>query len=263
MDTTESGGPFIKIITITGPGWNGWRGYIVTLTLWLLSTTALAEVPIEHEGLTVRQTTLGGTRLIVARLEPGTFKTGIRPGRFDGSSSEGWQVTVNGSYFDGQNRPVYLLREGRHEIAPFRRSASGVFWCRAGKCAIDHASRFAPNRPTDLAVQSAPRLLGGGRPTRGVRRADDKDARAGLAITEDGAVLVFATAAWPWGKVSFNELRRYLVEHYDVRDILMLDGGSSTRLTVTAGERTVTNGPTLRSVPYSIVFRQDKGAGTR
>jgi hypothetical protein len=109
-----------------------------------------------------------------------------------------WSVTVNGSYFNEAGTPVYHLHEGSRVFALFRKGANGVFWCRDGRCAIQHASDLAPDQPYDLALQSAPRLVEKGRPTKGVRGSDVVDGRAGLALAADGALFVFATAPLKW-----------------------------------------------------------------
>jgi hypothetical protein len=103
-------------------------------------------------------------------------------------------------------------------------------------------------------VQSAPRLLEKGRPTKGVRGTDIVDGRAGLAIAADGALFVFATAPLKWGGLSFDDVRETLAEDFQSQSILMLDGGNSARLRVRTDKQTFTNGLFSREVPYSIRF---------
>jgi len=165
-----------------------------------------------------------------------------------------WSVTVNGSYFNEAGTPVYHLREGSRVFAPFSKGANGVFWCRNGRCAIQHSSDFAPDQPYDLVVQSAPRLLEKGRPTKGVRGTNVVDGRAGLAIAANGAVFVFATAPLKWRGLSFDDIREILTEDFQSQSILMLDGGNSARLRIQSGKQTFANGLFSREVPYSIRF---------
>jgi hypothetical protein len=97
--------------------------------------------------------------LLIARLDPRRTAISVVEGNEAPPAAVPWSVTVNGSYFNEAGTPVYHLRDGNRVFAPFRKGANGVFWCRDGRCAIQHSSDFAPNQRYDLAVQSAPRLL--------------------------------------------------------------------------------------------------------
>jgi uncharacterized protein YigE (DUF2233 family) len=151
-----------------------------------------------------------------------------------------WSVTVNGSYFNEAGTPVYHLHEGSRVFALFRKGANGVFWCRDGRCAIQHASDLAPDQPYDLALQSAPRLVEKGRRTKEVRGSDVVDGRAGLALAADGALFVFATAPLKWGGLFFHDVREILTEDFQSQSILLLDGGRSH--TRSASRRLKTSG---------------------
>jgi hypothetical protein len=241
------------------------RLFIAILLSWMLPIPGLLpaasepRIVAEENGITLFEDVVprpdgGRGMLLIARIDPAHMKAEIVQGSSSPPVDAPWSVVINGSYFDRSGRPVYHLREGDRVFAPFRKGANAVFWCRDGECTIQHSSEFAPDQPYDIAVQAAPRLMGQGKPTRGVRGADAVDGRAGLAITEDGAVLVFATSPMKWGGLSFEHIREYLAENFPVRSILMLDGGNSARLRVRIGERTFDNGPFSRDVPYSIRF---------
>ncbi|WP_207477111.1 phosphodiester glycosidase family protein [Arenibaculum pallidiluteum] len=219
-----------------------------------------AEVVSRAPGIEVVRETIpradGGTaELLLARISPGRILARVSgPGEVGEDVGTAWSVTINGSYFDAQRRPVYLLRAGEREIAPLRRGGNAVFWCAGGRCAIQRSTVFDPRAQRDLAVQSSPRLLAGGRPTVGVRGAEVVDARAGLGITTHGDVLVFATPPQAWAGLSFEGLRDHLAKRHAASDILMLDGGSSARLSIRVGSETFRNGLLARNVPYSLVF---------
>jgi hypothetical protein len=224
-----------------------------------LPASAVAQVVAEGDGITVYEHVVegadGGTgMLLIARLDPRRMRTSVVEGNEAPPVAVPWAVTINGSYFDEAGTPVYHLRQGSRVFAPFRKGTNAVFWCRDGRCAIQHSSDFVPNQPYDLAVQSAPRLLENGRPTKGVRGTDVVDGRAGLALAEDGAVLVFASAPLKWGGLAFDDVRRILTEDFQSESILMLDGGNSARLSIRTGKQTFTNGLFSRAVPYSIRF---------
>ena len=224
-----------------------------------LPASAEPRVVAEGDGITVYEHAIkradGGTgMLLIARLDPRRMTISVVEGNEAPPAAPPWSVTVNGSYFNEAGTPVYHLRDGSRVFAPFRTGANGVFWCRKGRCAIQHSSDFAPNQPYDLAVQSAPRLLEKGRPTKGVRGADVVDGRAGLAIAADGALFVFATTPLKWGGLSFDDVREILTEYFQSQSILMLDGGNSARLRIRTGKQTFTNGLFSREVPYSIRF---------
>ena len=228
-------------------------------TFSLLPAFAEPRIVAMADGITVYEDAVdrpgGGTgTLLVARLEPKRISTGVVEGNDPPPTDAPWSVTINGSYFDEDGTPVYHLRDGDREFAPFRKGTNAVFWCRKGQCAIQHSTDFAAVQQYDLAVQAAPRLMERGKPTRGVRGADLVDGRAGLAITADGSLLVFATSPLSWGGLSFDGARDFLSENYQAQSVLMLDGGNSARLRIQIGEVTFSNGPFSREVPYSIRF---------
>lgn len=224
-----------------------------------LPAAAEPRIVAQGDGITIFEDAVvrpdgGAGTLLIARIDPERSTAHIVQGTDVPPADAPWSVTINGSYFDRSGEPLYHLREGDRVLAPFRRGANAVFWCRDRRCAIQHSSDFAADRPYDVAVQAAPRLMGGGRPTKGVRGADVVDGRAGLAMTADGAVLVFATSPLAWGGLSFDGVRAYLTESFPVQSILMLDGGNSARLRIRIGERSFGNGSFSRDVPYSIRF---------
>lgn len=233
----------------------------------LLPALAQPRVVGKADGITVFEDSVaratGGTgSLLVARLEPSRMSTGVVEGSASLPTGSPWSVTINGSYFDDAGTPLYHLRDGARVFAPFRKGTNAVFWCEDGRCAIQHSTEFKAGRPYDVAVQAAPRLMERGKPTKGVRGADLVDGRAGLALAEDGAVLVFVTSPLSWGGLSFNELRDVLAEKFEARSILMMDGGNSARLRIEIGEMTFSNGPFSREVPYSLRFSGRLPEGT-
>lgn len=232
---------------------------LATLVVSLTPAFADPRAVAKADGITVFEEAVdrpnGGTgTLLVARLAPQHMRTSVVESNDPPAADAPWSVTINGSYFNHTGKPLYHLRDGTRVLAPFRKGTNAVFWCRAGRCAIQHSTDFAAGKPYEVAVQAAPRLMERGKPTKGVRGADLVDGRAGLAVAADGAVLVFATSPLSWGGLSFNGIRDVLTKNYQAQSILMLDGGNSARLRIQVGELTFSNGPFSREVPYSIRF---------
>lgn len=195
-------------------------------------------------------------RLLVALLDPERFDAVVtdRIPAFDAAAGDAWQLTVDGAFFDENERPLYLLQDGVRVHAPFRGGTSAVFWCRDDVCAISHARDYDPTRPVDIAVQSSPRVFANGGQTVGVRGPNRMASRAGLAITRSGQVAVFATDRWPWQGLTFNEVAELVAPLIDATDILMLDGGSSVVFRLEAPDFTLSARGSGRSVPYMISF---------
>ncbi|MEM7441695.1 MAG: phosphodiester glycosidase family protein [Pseudomonadota bacterium] len=195
-------------------------------------------------------------RLLIAVLDPARFEASVTESvpEFAGGDSAQWRLTVDGTFFDESERPIYLLQDGPLVHAPFRSGTSAVFWCRDGACDITHARDYDPYRAVDIAVQSSPRVFANSAPTVGVRNANSMASRAGLAITQSGQVVVFATDRWPWQGLTFNEVSRLVAPLIDATDILMLDGGSSVVFQMDAPGFSLSARGSGRSVPYMISF---------
>jgi len=217
-----------------------WRGDGITAQI-----ARLSRPNVRHSG-----------RILIATIEPDQFTaaitTAIPP--FDAGGGVGWQLTVDGTFFDENERPIYLLQQGSQVHAPFRNGTSAVFWCRAGVCDITHARDYDAYRQVDIAVQSSPRVFADGSPTVGVRGPNRMGSRAGLAITRSGQVAVFATDRWPWQGLTFNEVAELVAPLIDATDILMLDGGSSVVFQLDAPGFSLSSRGSGRSVPYLISF---------
>jgi uncharacterized protein YigE (DUF2233 family) len=193
-------------------------------------------------------------RLLVARFDPAGVAMRVASSLPARAAQEAWRLTVNASFFDPQGRPIRLLQEGGARLAPFRGGTSAVFWCLNGDCQVTHARDYADGRPVDIAVESTPRILANGAPTSGVRDPSAVDARAGIGVTGDGQVIVFATDRWGWSGLAFGELAQVLGPLYGARDVLMLDGGSSVTFRAETPETSVGAVGPGRSVPYLISF---------
>lgn len=195
-------------------------------------------------------------RLLIALLDPGSFTAAITDTVPDYDAGQGprWQLAVDGTFFDENERPIYLLQQGSQVYGPFRNGTSAVFWCRAGTCAITHTRDYDAYRQIDIAVQSSPRVFANGAPTAGVRGPNRMSSRAGLAITRSGQVAVFATDRWPWQGLTFNEVAELVAPMIDATDILMLDGGSSVVFQLDGPGFSLSSRGSGRSVPYLISF---------
>jgi hypothetical protein len=228
----------------------------------------LAEVPglaviddqvIRPDGVSVR--------LLIARIDPdrmfpevlhaGPDGHTLRAERLDtahppSAARTPWQVIINASYFDEYDLPIFMLRDRSRQYAQFRKGRGAVFSCRDKHCSIRHARDFDPRQDYDIVVQSTPRILASGKATEGVKNSGEIDSRAGLAITEDGTVLAFATEPQFWRGLSFDQVRDHLAVTHGVRDILMLDGGTSTQMKIIIGQNTYKSGMLYRDVPFRI-----------
>lgn len=195
-------------------------------------------------------------RLLIAFLDPARFEADVtdRLPVFSDGATAAWQLTVDGGFFDENERPLYLLQEGAQVHAPFRNGTSAVFSCRDGACRITHARDYDPYQPVDIAVQSSPRVFANGVPTAGVRNRNAMASRAGVAITRSGQVAVFATDRWPWQGLTFDEVATMVAPLIDATDILMLDGGSSVVFELDAPGFSLSARGSGRSVPYMISF---------
>jgi hypothetical protein len=223
----------------------------------------------------------GSARLLIARIDPGRMLARVvhagsdsrhLPG-LDGRKASGdgtvaphgddgspaWRVLINASYFDENEKSLMLLRDRSREFTGFRKGRGAVFSCTEGRCSIQHARDFDPAAEYDIAVQSTPRVLASARATEGVKNPREVDARAGLAVAEDGSVLAFATEPQFWRGLSFDQVRDHLASTHAARDILMLDGGTSAQMKIIVGGSTFKSGMLYRDVPFRIGFAGSGG----
>ena len=220
-----------------------------------LAAEVLASAPgLDVMEENVRRPDGGSARLLVARMASGSFLASAA-GMRDALPGSGWSVLVNGGYFERSGRPTHGLADGDRQVSKFTRSG-GVLRCRDGACWIVAATRFDEKTPFDLAVQSTPRLLAGGVPVAGIRQPSVVDGRAGVAIDGRGRLLVFATGPRPDTGLSFDQVREIMSSRFGARDVMMLDGGDSARLSIRIGSRNFESAGLSRPVPWRLLFRR-------
>ncbi|MBM4371173.1 MAG: phosphodiester glycosidase family protein [Deltaproteobacteria bacterium] len=166
-------------------------------------------------------------------------------------------VAVNGGYFDVDGAAMGLLVQDGRELNPLRRADWGVFWIdREGRGHLHHRRDFAwPKwqKKVDFAVQCGPRVRVRGKP---VELRPGAARRTLVGIRGDGDLVL---AVFP-SRVELRDAGRWLHERWDVRDLLNLDGGSSTQLALSQGGTWRTLAPGV-SVPVLIgLFPRAGGA---
>lgn len=165
---------------------------------------------------------------------------------------------INASYFDGDNRPLgYLKIDGRVKVPDVATGGAftGVFLMRGRTARIVARSDFDP-READTAIQAGPRLVAGGVPTSGLleRRSFRQ---SGIAVTRDGQIVIYATDG-SYSGMTWEQTRRILLGPADAggvdpRDVLNLDGGSSSQIYIHAPGTALSTGfPT--PVPVVVAF---------
>jgi uncharacterized protein YigE (DUF2233 family) len=143
-------------------------------------------------------------------------------------------AVINANFFNRAGRPLGLVIERGREIHLRRRLNSGVLWYRPGRVGITHVSRFRSARVW-TAIQSWPRLIAAGRPTKGVKNAGLRHRRSLAAVDRSGRLLLAVTEGLTGG-LSLAEVQAIFKRPgFNVRDLLNLDGGRSTQMSVRVG----------------------------
>ncbi len=200
--------------------------------------------------------------LSVFEFTPGLVKLELgnigRPPTTVGKLEPGYILAINACYFDASNRPVMMLREGRHVIHKRVRTNSAFFWYRRnGRMGITHARSFRDRPDYDLVIQSTPRLIAGGRPTRGLADVNTVNLRTGLGILENGHLIVYATGASIGSGLSYAELRQIMLDRFKIDSLLCLDGGASVQFAFKEGDLELgTTG--YRAVPVFLLVERQK-----
>ncbi len=177
------------------------------------------------------------------------------------AEKSGAVAAINGGYFDEYDKPLGYLKVKGREINDYIATPliySGVFSVKNGKATIFHRDTFHP-LSCDEALQAGPRLIYDGILTTGVDRTIDykKEARrAGIAIDKKGRVVAFITSPSS-AEINWKDLRTFLMRKeneggIEPRDVMNLDGGSSTQLYIKAGKLNKEEG--YAKVPVVIGF---------
>ncbi|MHB2021245.1 MAG: phosphodiester glycosidase family protein [Candidatus Xenobia bacterium] len=144
-------------------------------------------------------------------------------------------LVVNGPFFDAERHPMGLvIADGKpvQPLAPEAPWSGSVLEVRNGMVRIEPRSAFRLEGVTQ-AVQCAPRLIHAGKRTDGLVDAGEIHRRTGVALTRDGALLIFCTPSWIGG-MSLTELQQVLLKLGAV-EAMCLDGGASTQMSLQVG----------------------------
>jgi uncharacterized protein YigE (DUF2233 family) len=142
-------------------------------------------------------------------------------------SESGAYVVVNGGFFDEHERPLGLVVSDSKETSPLRKVDQGIFLIAGGKPAIQHSRDPLPY-DIDVALQSGPRLVVGGRP---LTLKPQASRRTSICLPGDGTVTI-VTVPVP---IELSDLAASLVLSaaeggLGCWEALNLDGGPSTQL---------------------------------
>jgi uncharacterized protein YigE (DUF2233 family) len=191
----------------------------------------------------------GSGRIDLVAAGPG--ESPIR--RFDeletrlGSRAEKVAFAMNAGMYDNEGRPIGLAivaSRQKHAInlrkggGNFHLMPNGVFQVRKdGRAEIKSSNRWKPSPQVQLATQSGPMLVIGGK----LHPAFELDGRSryirnGVGI-EPGGRPLFVISEDP---VSFGKFARYFRDRLKVRDALFLDGSVSALWDPANGRRDVT-----------------------
>jgi uncharacterized protein YigE (DUF2233 family) len=148
-------------------------------------------------------------------------------------------AAVNGSYFDPDRKPLgYLKIQGRLLNGAVASGAAftGVFTMKGRTPRIVSRADFDGHK-ADTALQAGPRLVANGAPTTGLRETRSFR-QTGIAVTRGGGVVLYATDGSYRG-MTWKEMQALLTGPeaaggIDPRDVLNLDGGSSSQMVVRA-----------------------------
>lgn len=156
-------------------------------------------------------------------------------------------AAVNASYFDEDRRPLGYLKCGGRVINGNVASGAaftGVFTMKGRVPRIVSRAAF-DGHAVDTALQAGPRLVADGAPTAGLRETRSFR-QSGVAVTRAGHIVIYATDGTYRG-VTWQEMQTLLTGPadtggLDARDVLNLDGGSSSQIYVRAPSGRVTTG---------------------
>ncbi len=150
-------------------------------------------------------------------------------------------VAINACYFDQDRRPLgYLKIDGRviNRGVASGAAFTGVFTLRGHKARIVSRAAF-DGHCVDTALQAGPRLIANGAPTRGLQETRSFR-QSGVAVTRQGNIVLYVTGGSFVG-LTWQQMQAILAGPssaggIDARDVLNLDGGSSSQIYVRTGK---------------------------
>jgi uncharacterized protein YigE (DUF2233 family) len=201
--------------------------------------------PEQFDIVTVRASDLGSPRTDVRTMTKQT--AGI--------------AGINAHFFGTQGEPLGLLISAGKSLGKIHRGGrllTGVFCIQNGRPKIVHRDNFKDNNVSE-AVQSGPRLVVDGKALQ-IASPDVTSRRSGIAVTDDGYVILFATMLRFPG-ASFRQLQEMLLDpSLKVQHALNFDGGGSSQLFVEknlriADETFISGGDV---VPVGLIIKRKK-----
>jgi hypothetical protein len=138
---------------------------------------------------------------------------------------------INANFFDTKDDPLGVLvidTEVFSLVHKGGRLLSGIFQIKQNIPSIISRNDFAPEM-IKLAVQSGPRLIVNSEKSR-ISTQEPRSRRSGIAITEGGSVIMFATQLRFPG-ATLEEIQSTLLDSgLGIHSALNLDGGGSSQL---------------------------------
>ena len=138
-------------------------------------------------------------------------------------------LAANAGFFDIDRTPMGLLISDGVEIQGIREVDWGVFFLDEDGAHIVHTKEYAPTKAVLQAIQTGPRLVVGGKPT---KLKAQSARRTAIGICPGNHVLLLVAPS----PLEATSLAQAFVDHH-CSDALNLDGGPSTQLTLGDGQR--------------------------
>lgn len=163
---------------------------------------------------------------------------------------------INTNFFDEVGDPLGLVIKNEQGLNKLHRGGNvltGIFFMDDKKPSIVHRDEFQ-NARAQLAFQSGPRLIAGGRAVQ-ISSSDAPNRRSGLALARNSEIILYATLLRFPG-ATLSQLQEMLLDpQLEIIDALNLDGGGSSQLFMeknALGEAVYISGGDL--VPVALVM---------
>jgi uncharacterized protein YigE (DUF2233 family) len=165
---------------------------------------------------------------------------------------------INASFFDPKGAPLGLLVVNGRQVQRVHKGGNlltGIFLIQDSYPKIIHRNDFDLSNITQ-ALQAGPRLIVNGAPLK-VSSSTILSRRSGIAITQTGEVIYYATTLRFPG-ANFEQLQNMLLlPELGITDALNLDGGSSSQLYLKTNKSTpeilISGG---ESIPVGLIVKR-------
>jgi exopolysaccharide biosynthesis protein len=138
---------------------------------------------------------------------------------------------INANFFDQKGHPLGVLIIDTENISSLHKGGkllTGIFQIKNDQPSIIPRDQFSPEM-VRFAVQSGPRLLSNKERIK-VSSQDQRSRRSGIALTEQGELILFATLLRFPGATLHEIQSALLSSGLTITDALNLDGGGSSQL---------------------------------